>query len=413
VSAPDRRGATAVALMTCMLLFACGGSGSGDGAPPVGQAPGGPGQAPVSPAPGSAAPPAAPSAPATAPAAVTPVAVKTEDVAVGLAGPWSLAFLPDGSMLVTEKRGTLRRVTAAGQISAPLAGVPPVFDVGQGGLLDVVLSPGFASDRTIFFTYSEPAGNDTSRTAVARAELGDTALSNLAVIYRQTPARPGSMHYGSRLVFDRGGNLYVTMGERGEQDRAQDLGTTQGKVVRIRPDGAIPADNPVFPQPGAVPGIWSYGHRNPQGAALNPVTGELWISEHGPQGGDEINRIVKGANYGWPRITYGVEYGSGAQLGEGTTAPDVEPPLHFWVPISVAPAGMVFYTGDKLPGWQGSLLVGTLAGQMLARLTLEGDTVVAENRYLSGERIRDIRQGPDGYPYLLTDSGRLMRVVPD
>ena len=211
------------------------------------------------------------------------------------------------------------------------------------------------------------------------------------------------------------GILYVTLGERGEQDRAQDLSTTQGKVVRIRPDGSIPSDNPVFPQAGTVPGIWSYGHRNPQGAALNPATGELWVGEHGPRGGDEINRIVKGANYGWPRITYGRDYGTAQPLGEGTTAPDVEAPLHIWVPISVAPAGMLFYTGDKLPGWQGALLVGTLAGQRLARLALDGNAVVGETQHLQslGERIRDVRQGPDGYPYLLTDSGRLLRVVPE
>ena len=285
--------------------------------------------------------------------------------------------------------------------------------VGQGGLLDVVVSPGFVDDRTIFFSYSEPDGPDTSRTAVARAILGETAISDVQVIYRQVPSRPGSMHYGSRLVFDREGYLFITLGERGEQERAQDLGTTQGKVVRIRPDGTIPPDNPVFPQPGAIPGIWSFGHRNPQGAALDPATGEVWVGEHGPQGGDEINRILPGRNYGWPRITHGRDYLTGQPLGEGTTAPDVEAPLHYWVPVSIAPAGMAFYDGDKLPGWQGSLLVGALAGEMLVRLDLQAGRVVAESRHLEslGERIRDVRQGPDGYPYLLTDNGRLLRVV--
>ena len=396
----------------CLVVLACGGSGSGNDAAPTDPPPAGLSPGPTA-GPSAGTPPAAPP-PAAAPDPVAPVGVKALEIVSGLSSPWSLAFLPDGSMLVTERTGTLRRITAAGAVSAPLAGMPAVADVGQGGLLDVVLSPGFAADRTIFFTYSEPVAGGQSRTAVARAELGETGVTNLSTIYRQTPARPGSIHYGSRLVFDRAGHLYVTMGDRGEGAAAQDLATTQGKVVRILPNGAIPTDNPVFGQPGALPGIWSYGHRNPQGATLNPVTGELWLSEHGPRGGDEINRVLPGRNYGWPRITYGRDYNTGAPLGEGTTAPDVEPPVHYWVPTSVAPAGMVFYTGDKLPGWQGSLLVGTLAGEMLAKLTLQGDAVTGETRHLqsSDQRIRDIRQGPDGYPYLLTDSGRLMRVVP-
>jgi len=389
-------------LLMCLAVSACGGSGSGD--PPA--------QAGASPPTPVAAP--AP-APATgAPVAAMPAAVTVKQVTAGLSAPWSLAFLPDGSMLVTERRGSLRRVDPAGQVSAPLGGVPAVYAVGQGGLLDVVLGPGFGADRTIFFTFSEPDGIDSSRTAVARAVLGDTAISDVQVIYRQTPSRPGSIHYGSRLVFDRDGYLFVTLGERGEQERAQDLATTQGKVVRIRPDGSIPPDNPVFPQQAAVPGIWSYGHRNPQGAALNPATGVVWLSEHGPRGGDEVNRILPGRNYGWPRITHGRDYSSGVPLGEGTTAPDVEPPLHYWVPVSIAPAGIAFYTGDKLPGWENSLLVGALAGEVLVQLHLQGDTVVAETRHLEtfGERIRDVRQGLDGHPYLLTDSGRLLRVVP-
>ena len=388
---PALRGRTpSSALLIAAILAACGGSGD---SPTVG--------------------PAALAPPAAAPAATQPVAVKTVEVTAQLDSPWSLAFLPDGRMLVTEKAGNLRYVGADGAVSAPLAGVPAVRTDGQGGLLDVVLSPNFASDRTIFFTFSEPVAGDQGRTAVARAELGEAGIAGLSIIYRQSPARSGTIHYGSRLVFDQAGFLYVTLGERGEGDRAQDLATTQGKVVRLLPDGGIPADNPAFAQAGALPGIWSYGHRNPQGAALNPATGELWLSEHGPRGGDEVNRIVAGRNYGWPRITHGRDYDTGLPLGEGTTAPDVEPPLHYWVPVSVAPAGMAFYTGDKLPGWQGSLLVGTLAGRMLARLSLQGDTVVEETRHLQslGERIRDVRQGPDGYPYLLTDSGRLLRVV--
>ncbi len=343
-----------------------------------------------------------------------PIAVTVQEVTSRLVAPWSLAFLPDGSMLVTEKAGNLRRVSAAGEVSAPLGGVPAVDASGQGGLLDVVPGPGFATDSMIYFSFAEDAGNGESRTAVARARLGTAAISEVTVIFRQAPSRPGGMHYGSRLVFDREGYLFVTLGERNQPDRAQDLTGTQGKVVRIRADGAIPTDNPTFATPAAAPGIWSYGHRNPQGAALNPASGVLWISEHGPRGGDEINRILPGGNYGWPRITNGRDYDTGLPFGEGTTAPGVEGPLHYWVPVSVAPAGMAFYTGDKLRGWQGSLLVATLAGQMLARLALDGDAVVGETRHLEslGERLRDVRQGPDGYPYLLTDSGRLLRVVP-
>lgn len=378
-------------LLLAAALAACGGSGTGN-APPV-----------------TEAPPQTPAAPA-------PVAVEVtvEEVAAGLEAPWSLAFLPDGDMLVTEKVGNLRRIDAAGRVSAPLAGVPEVHAVGQGGLLDVVLSPAFAEDRTIFFTFAEPAGSGNSRAAIARAVLGDAAISGVQVIHRQVPAVPSDMHYGARLVFGPDGNLFATFGERGEQARAQDLATTQGKVVRIGPAGSIPPDNPRFQQPGAIAGIWSYGHRNPQGAALHPATGELWISEHGPRGGDEINRVLPGRNYGWPRITLGRDYQTEQPLGEGTAAPDVEPPLHYWVPVSIAPAGMTFYTGDKLAGWEGSLLVGALAGQMLVRLGLQDNQVVTESRHLEalGERIRDVRQGPDGYPYLLTDSGRLLRVVP-
>ena len=397
-------GAPGLALIVALVLAACGGSSSGDATAPAGDpAAGSP--PPAAPAPSSAAAPGSP---------VAPVAIKAVEVAAQLNNPWALAFLPDGSMLVTERGGSLRRITAAGAVSAPMSGVPAVRFEGQGGLLDLVFSPSFAGDRTIFFTFSEPVGSDQGRTAVARAELGETGLDKVTVIYRQTPARPATIHYGSRLVFDRAGILYVTLSDRGESEQAQDLTTTLGKVVRIQPDGTTPPDNPFLAQAGVVPEIWSYGHRNPQGAALHPVSGELWISEHGPLGGDEINRVVGGQNYGWPRITYGRDYGSAMPLGEGTTAPDVQPPLHYWVPVSVAPAGMSFYTGDKLAGWQGSLLVGTLAGQMLARLELQGDTVIGETRHLQslGERFRDVRQGPDGYPYLLTDSGRLLRVVP-
>ena len=387
-------------LLAAMSMAGCGGSGSGDGSA-------------VSNTPVLEAPPSDTAA-TPAPAPTAPVAVTVQEVTAQLEAPWSLAFLPDGSMLVTEKPGGLRRVDAAGRVSPPLAGVPAVYAMGQGGLLDVALGPTFETDRRIYFTFAEADAGGNSRAAVARAVLGESAISGVEVIYRQTPSLPSTLQYGARLVFDRAGHLYVTLGDRRLDESAQDLTTTLGKVVRIFPDGSIPPDNPVFAQPGAVPGLWSYGHRNPQGAALNPVTGELWLSEHGPRGGDEINRVLAGRDYGWPRITYGRDYETGVPLGEGTTAPGVEPPLHYWVPVSIAPAGMDFYTGDKLPGWQGSLLVGALAGQMLVQLSLQGDAVVGETRHLQalGERFRAVRQGPDGYPYLLTDSGRLLRVVP-
>lgn len=361
-----------------------------------------------------------------------PVAVKAVPQVTGLARPWSFAFLPDGRILVTERDGTLR-IVANGSVSAPLAGVPAVSSSGQGGLLDVVLGPTFETDKRIYFTFSEPEAGGLARTAVARATLGDDAISDLQVIYRQVPAAASGNHFGSRLVFDRQGYLFVTLGERFEPDQAQRVQVSLGKIVRILPDGTIPPDNPAavpgsvdtgrpgdagpahpaFLEPGALPELWTLGHRNPQGAALHPETGEIWLSEHGPRGGDEINRIRRGRNYGWPRITHGLDYDTGLPIGEGTAAPDVEPPVHFWVPVSVAPAGIAFYTGDRLPGWKGSLLVGTLAGQHLTRLDLDGDTVTAASSHLQGlGRIRDVRQGPDGYPWIVTDAGTLYRIEP-
>jgi glucose/arabinose dehydrogenase len=331
-------------------------------------------------------------------------------IASGLEAPWGLAFLPDGRMLVTEKPGRLRYVDAGGQLSAPLAGVPKVFAVGQGGLLDVALDPAFADNRIIYLSFSEPV-DGKARTAVARARLGADRLEDVTIIFRQEPAIDARHHFGSRLVFDREGRLYVTLGDRGSQrDSAQDPGTHLGKVVRINSDGSVPADNPFVGRAGARPEIWSYGHRNIQGAALHPVTGELWIHEHGPRGGDEVNIARAGLNYGWPVITYGREY-HGPKIGEGTAKAGMEQPLHYWVP-SIAPSGMAFYTADAIPGWKGSVLVGALAAMQVARLDFGPDDKVRhEERIAIGERVRDVRQGPDGAVYLLTDMGPGSRIL--
>ncbi len=347
--------------------------------------------------------------------------VRVDTVATGLNHPWSLAFLPDGRMLVTERVGQMRYVSRGGQLSAPLHGVPAVFVDGQAGLFDVVLSPDFAKDRTIYFTYAEADAKnpDLNGTAIARATLGESSISQVQVIYRQTPKKNSSAHFGGRLVFstDAGGKpvLFATLGERFDfKELAQDLSVTLGKVIRIYPDGTSPADNPFVGKKGALPEIWSYGHRNPQAAALNPATGELWTVEHGARGGDEVNLTQAGKNYGWPVITWGRDY-SGAKIGIGTTKAGMEQPLYYWNP-SIAPSGMAFVTSDIYPGWKGNLLVGALAHERVARLTLTGNRIVREDEFLGdlGERIRDVRQGPDGYIYLLTDNdkGRVLKLVP-
>lgn len=331
-------------------------------------------------------------------------AVRISTVIDGLEAPWGMAFLPDGRMLVTERPGRLRLAGRDGVLSAPLAGVPAVKAVGQGGLLDVALDPDFASNRTIYLSYAEP-GDGVSGTAVARARLVATGLEDLRVIFRQSPKISSGHHYGSRLVFARDGRLFVTLGDRGSQrDGAQELGTHYGKIVRIERDGSVPADNPFVGRKGALPETYSLGHRNLQGAALHPETGELWAHEHGPRGGDEVNIIRTGRNYGWPVITYGREY-HGPKIGEGTAKTGMEQPLHYWVP-SIAPSGMAFYTADALPGWQGSVLVGALKSQELARLQFDtAGRLVHEERIPIGARVRDVRQGPDGAVYLLTDMG--------
>ena len=336
----------------------------------------------------------------------------------GLKQPWGMAFLPDGRILVTQKAGELVIVSADGKsVGAPVGGVPAVHSAGQGGLLDVALDPDFATDPWVYLSYSEP-GSAGSGTAVARGRLVGNALQNVGVIFRQLPKVSGNGHYGSRLVFRPDKTLFVTLGERQKGSPAQDLASHLGKVVRINRDGSVPAGNPKLGA-GAQPEIWSYGHRNIQGAALHPTTGELWDLEHGPQGGDEINIARAGGNYGWPVRSYGCHYGDrggeACRIGGGRHAPEFVEPLTTWAPTSIAPSGLVFYTGALFPEWQGNLFVGALAGQALWRVVLSGDKVIAREPLFAslGERIRHVTQGPDGALYLLTDNstGRIVRVA--
>ena len=347
--------------------------------------------------------------------------VTAETVARGLVHPWALAFLPDGRMLVTERPGRLRVVGADGALSAPLAGVPAVYARGQGGLLDVAIDPDFARNQLVYLSFAEPdESGERAGTAVARGRLAGEGsalrLDSVRVIYRQQPKLPGGGHYGSRLVFARDGRLFVTQGDRQNwRELAQDLTKGMGKVMRIGTDGSVPDDNPFARrQEGALPEIWSYGHRNVQGAALDPATGRLWTIEHGARGGDELNHPEAGKNYGWPVITYGRDY-SGASIGEGTTKQGMEQPVYYWDPV-IAPSGMAFYTGDAIPGWKGSILVGSMSPGALVRLDLRDGKVTKEERYLGdlGERIRDVQQGPDGFVYVVTDNpdGRVLRVRP-
>jgi len=343
--------------------------------------------------------------------------LQVETVARGLSHPWGLAFLPDGRMLVTERPGRLRIATRDGKLSPPLAGVPKVFAQSQGGLHDVALDRGFAQNQTIYFCFAEPA-NGGGRTALARARLTDQEtprLDDVQVIFRQLGPLSSGNHFGCRIVQMPDGNLFLTLGEHfSYRDEAQNLTNHLGKIVRIRPDGSVPPDNPFVNRSDAKPEIWSYGHRNSQGAALNPASGRFWMHEHGPRGGDEINIPEAGKNYGWPVIGYGIDY-SGAKIHASTHKPGMEQPIKYWVP-SIAPSGMAFYTGDLFPAWRGNLFVGALAGQALVRLELDGDKVTKEERLLQDlrERIRDVRAGPDGALWLLTDSanGRILRVTP-
>jgi len=345
--------------------------------------------------------------------------ITVEVVASGLKNPWSLQFLPDGRMLVTERVGTMRVVAKDGKLSDPIQGLPHVVQGGQAGLLDVLLAPDFATTGTVYFSYSEPRGVFRNGTSVVRAKLtlSDTggAITDGTVIFRQEPAISGRHHYGSRLAWAKDGTLFVTTGERAsERDSAQDLGTHLGKVIRINADGSVPKDNPFVGREDARPEIWSYGHRNLHGAAVNPATGQLWTTEHGAQGGDELNTPMAGKNYGWPIITWGIDY-DGSKIGEGTTKDGLEQPIYYWKP-SIATSGLTFYTGDLFKGWKGNILAGGLAGSVVERLVLEGGEVVAVEALLTdrGERIRDVRQGPDGAVYVLTDDsdGKLLRLIP-
>ena len=334
-------------------------------------------------------------------------------IAGGLENPWGMAFLPGGDILVTERPGRLRVIRGGKLQRRWVGGVPKVVARGQGGLLGVVAHPGFAKNRLIYLSYAAK-GRDGVGTHVARALFHDNKLTDLRVIFAARPQNSGSVHFGSRMVFGLDGMLYITSGERGEPDNAQKLNTHTGKVIRLTADGIVPPVNPFTRRAGVRPEIFTYGHRNPQGIARHPTTGKIWAVEHGPKGGDEINILTPGTNYGWPVITYGRSY-IGLSIGEGTHKPGMAQPIKYWVP-SIAPSGMAFYTGAKFPGWKGSLFVGALALQHLNRLTLDGDKVVGEERLLRkwGMRIRDVRDGPDGYLYILTDEdpGALVRLEP-
>ena len=340
--------------------------------------------------------------------------VRIHIVAQGLEHPWGLAFLPDGRMLVTERPGRLRIVEPDGSISPPLSGLPKITARGQGGLLDVALHPDFEDNGLVYLTYSAQ-GRSGVGTEVARARLEGNALVATEVVFRAMPKGRGGRHFGSRLVFHPDGSLFVTLGDRGDRPRAQRLDDHAGSVIRVDDNGAIPPDNPFVERGGVKPEIFSFGNRNVQGAAMHPVTGELWAHEHGPQGGDELNVIRAGVNYGWPVITYGVNYGIGTRIGEGTRKEGMAQPLHHWVP-SIAPSGMAFYTADRFPEWRGNLFIGSLKFRQLVRLELRDEQVVHEERMLQDAlgRIRDVRQGPDGYLYLLTDesNGVIARLEP-
>jgi len=338
--------------------------------------------------------------------------VRVETLADRLEYPWGLAFLPDGRMLVTERPGRLRIIAAnGGKPYEVVQGLPKIWAQGQGGLHDVVLDPAFVDNRLVYVCYAEER-DDGQSTAVARGRLAMSSLDDVQVIFRQVPKVDGPNHFGCRLAFAPDGRLFVTLGERFKFDPAQDLSSDLGKIVRIDPDGTIPADNPFLGRKGARPEIWSYGHRNVQGAAINPQSGLLWVSEFGPRGGDEINIPRAGGNYGWPLVSWGRHY-DGGSIPEPSTRPDLQDAIHHWTP-SISPSGIAFYTGELLPGWNGNLLVAGLSSEALIRLTLDGERVTAEERLAMNTRIRDVAQGPDGAVYLLTDDdrGAILRVSP-
>ncbi len=338
---------------------------------------------------------------------------RTVTVAKGLVHPWGMAFLPDGRMLVTERPGRLRIVSNSGEISKPVSGLPKIAAVGQGGLLDVALHPDFANNKLIYFSFAEP-GVGGQGTAVARGKLEGNSLSQVRTIFSQKPKLSGGVHFGSRLVFARDGTLYISMGDRGRMQRAQNRRNHQGTIARVKDDGSIPKDNPFVKSADALPEIYTWGNRNVQGMALNPRTGIVWAQEHGPKGGDEVNILKSGANYGWPLITYGIDY-DGSIISNLTRKQGMEQPVLHWTP-SIAPSGMAFYDGDKFPQWKGDLFVGALKDRHLRRIDLEGDKVIGQELLLSElrARIRDVRSGPDGYLWVLTDApdGELIRIEP-
>jgi glucose/arabinose dehydrogenase len=419
-------------LASCLVaLTACGGGDTtqtGDGSAATADAVASAAASTAAAAPSSttSTPPGTSSAPASSPASapagsLAPVAPKTVVLNTSLQSPWGMTFLPDGRMLVTQRGGSLVILSAdGGSVAATVSGVPAVSTAGQGGLLDVVLDPDFAATPWVYFSFAEPGtGSEAGMvgTAVGRGRLVGTSLQDVAVIFRQVPKVANSgVHFGSRMAFRSDKTLFVTLGERGQGSPAQDVTTSLGKVVRINRDGSIPAGN--ASPPGGRPSLWSWGHRNPQGAAVHPETGALWVNEHGPQGGDELNIVTVGGNYGWPNVSYGCQYGdpvgNGCAIGGGQHAPAYIEPISTWTPTSVAPAGLMFYTATKFPQWRGNLFFGALAGTALWRVQLDtaGRREVARERLFAslGERIRDVQQGPDGYLYLLTDSGKLIQV---
>lgn len=333
--------------------------------------------------------------------------IQVKTIAEGLENIWGMAFLPDGSMLITERRGRMRILSADGKLGEPLTGLPEIYAQSQGGLLDVVLAPDFATSKKIYFSYSEP-GEGGQSTAVSSATLNGNKLENLTRVFSQKPKVDSGSHFGSRLVWAPDGTLFITLGDRGgHREKAQTLDNHIGTVVRINADGSVPKDNPFVKTPGALPEIWSYGHRNIQGAAINPITKELWTGEHGPQGGDELNITRAAKNYGWPVITYGENYGGG-KIGEGTHKEGMEQPNYKWVP-SLAIAGFIFYTGDKFPQWKNNILLANLKDQTLSRLVIDGEKVTKEERMFAkelGQRLRHVVQGPDGLVYIATDESK-------
>jgi len=339
------------------------------------------------------------------------LAVRVETWAGGLEHPWSLAFLPDGRMLVTERPGRLRVVARDGTVSAPVSGVPSFLAHGQGGLLDVALGPDFSTSRLIYLAYAEP-GPGGGSTAVARARLSDQGLEDLTVIFRQLPKVDGNNHWGARMAFGRDGKLIIGLGDRYKFEPAQDLGNHLGKIVRINPDGSVPQDNPFVGHAGARPEIWSLGHRNIQGLTIHPTTGKLWEHEMGPRGGDELNIPLAGKNYGWPLVSWGTHYNL-EPIPLPPTRPDFADAIYHWTPV-IAPSGMAFYTADIFPSWRGSLLIGGLQSAGIVRLILDGERVIGEERIGLGTRIRDVRQGPDGLVYALVDApdGAILRLAP-